>query len=211
MCGRVGPGASAAAARFALPHLHEGRAAHVDSRPGPWPHPRWPPPRHTQLPGSGLGQPAPLAGLAGQLASATLGAEGGGSCPAGRPGAQGPLGLLLHLRGPHCVFLTGPRGPSWLGLPVYTPVCLNLELSLSLGLTVSQLWACLDLPFRPSVCLLGVCGPLPVWPRTHSAGWARPQGHVHILLRLWTGVRDAPAQLLPARLPDPADEPAGNR
>lgn len=208
MCGRVGPGASAAAARFALPHLHEGRAAHVDSRPGPWPHPRWPPPRHTQLPGSGLGQPAPLAGLAGQLAS---GAEGGGSCPAGRPGAQGPLGLLLHLRGPDCVFLTGPRGPGCLGLPVYTPVCLNLELSLSLGLTVSQLWACLDLPFCPSVCLLGVCGPLPVWPRTHSAGWARPQGHVHILLRLWTGVRDAPAQLLPARLPDPADEPAGNR
>lgn len=122
---------------------------------------------------------------------------------------QGSLGLLLHLCGLCCVFLTGPRGPSCLDLPVYTSVCLNLELSLSLGL-VLLLWACLDLPFCPSICLLGVWGPLPAWPLTHSAGWARPHGHVHILLPLWTGVHGAPAQLLPARLPDPADEPMGN-
>lgn len=86
---------------------------------------------------------------------------------------QGSLGLLLHLCGLCCVFLTGPRGPSCLDLPVYTSVCLNLELSLSLGL-VLLLWACLDLPFCPSICLLGVWGPLPAWPLTHSAGWARP-------------------------------------
>ena len=123
---------------------------------------------------------------------------------------QGSLGLLLHLCGLRCVFLTGPHGPSCLDLPVYTSVCLNLELSLSLGLLVLLLRACLDLPFCPSVCLLGVWGPLPPWSLTHSAGWARPHGHVHILLRLWTGVHGVPAQLLPARLPDPADEPTGN-
>lgn len=122
-----------------------------------------------------------MAGLVGQLASAPLGAKGGRSCPAGCPGMQGSLGLLLRLCGLCCVFLTGPRGPSCLDLPVYTSVCLSLELSVNLGL-VSLLRACLDLPFCPSDCLLGVWGPLSAWPLAHSAGWARPHRHVHALL-----------------------------
>ena len=64
---------------------------------------------------------------------------------------QGSLGLLPHLCGLRCVFLTGPCGPSCLDQPVYTSVCLSLELSVNLGL-VSLLRACLDLPFCPSVC-----------------------------------------------------------
>ena len=79
--------------------------------------PCWPPPLHNQLPGSGPGRLAPLAGLVGQLASAPLGAKRGRSCPAGCPGMQGSPGLLLRLCGLRCVFLTGPRGPSCLDLP----------------------------------------------------------------------------------------------
>lgn len=52
------------------------------------------------------GRPAPLAGPAGQLASAAPGAKAGGSCPAGCPGMWGSPGLLSCLCGLHCVFLT---------------------------------------------------------------------------------------------------------
>lgn len=64
------------------------------------------------------GRPAPLAGPAGQLASAAPGAKAGGRCPAGCPGMWGSPGRLLCLSvwpalclpdlGPVCVCLSAP-------------------------------------------------------------------------------------------------------
>ena len=61
--------------------------------PGPIPH--WPPPLHTQLPGSGPSRPAPLAGLVGRLASATLGAKGGRAAQQGAQEFRGPWGCCF--------------------------------------------------------------------------------------------------------------------
>ena len=166
----MGRSALPAAACFALPHLCEERETHLDSWPGPAQRPPlvassahpapWIRPRSACTFGR-AGGPAGLSHPGGRGRS-----ELPGRAPrnAGVPGAPA-LSVWPALYLPDRALLV----QLCLDLPVCTSVSLNLELSVSLGLVVSSLWACLDLPFSPSVCLLRVWVPITAVPLTQDA------------------------------------------
>lgn len=152
--GAVRSGALQAAAPSALPHLSAEREMHLDSRLGPArpASPRRPPHLHSQLPGPGPGRPAPSAWLAGQLASAALGARAGQSCPAGRPGMQGSRAPALSVWPALCLPDSGLSvrlsGSACLRLSEFGAVCESVSPCLiAVGLSGSAFL---------SVCLSGV-------------------------------------------------------
>lgn len=108
------------------------------------------------------GRPAPLAGPAGQLASAAPGAKAGGRCPAGRPGMWGSPGRLLCLSvwpalclpdlGPVCVCLSAP--PSEFGAVCESVSCCLITWGLYRSVCLSRVWVLLpDSPLMHTQCL----------------------------------------------------------
>lgn len=168
--GHVGPGTSPAAACFTLPHLREGRAVHLDNRPGPWP--ASPAGRHLCTTSS-LDQ-APVGSRPWQGCWASWpqppGGQGRSELPGRVPRDAGVPGAAASSVWPA---LCLPDRALWAQLS--GPACLHFCLS-EFG-AVCESGSCLAAPGLSgstflSLCLLGVFGPVSAWPLAHSAGWA---------------------------------------